>query len=384
MDKIQKWLDALDSIPVAKGWQRSLMDITGIKHHENMWSDIYQFFFDVHEEHHLDDLFIRSLEQVAGIPSQFLGDFKIRREYVAENNKRIDLLLTDKVNSKAIIIENKVYHTLDNDLNLYSRTIHRKGYKEVKVVVLGLTKYNQESARTSEIAVSDLSSITHIDLLDKVMDNISRYLSSSNPFHLYLLQEFHKNIKNLTHMIDPQELAFFCRQGNQEKIVRVHDVYRHIKNYIVKVMECGNDSILRNRIEALGLRPKAERDYVKYIFTDTRAEEQMMLTVFYRSNILRPQQGQIPHIYVVLEIQGQIMEAVKADAQKFKEILGQYVEKGVSPAERQGNNWWHYAGMVIPLTNLESDLPRLADIVAETINAECPLILLGREILKEL
>ena len=185
-------------------------------------------------------------------------------------------------------------------------------------------------------------------------------------------------------MIDPQELAFFCCQGNQEKIVKVHDVYRHIRDYIVQVMECGNDSILKHRIETLGLRPKAERDYVKYIITDTRAEEQMMLTVFYRSNILRPQQGQIPHIYVVLEIQGQIMEAVKADAQKFKEILGQYVEKGVSPAERQGNNWWHYAGMVIPLTNLESDLPRLADIVAETINAECPLILLGREILKEL
>ena len=384
MEQVQKWLDALESIPVAKGWQRSLMDITGIKHHENMWSDIYQFFFDVHEEHNLGDLFIRSLEQVANIPRQFLSEFRITREYVAENNKRIDLLLTVKVNSKAIVIENIVYHTLDNDLNLYSRTIHRKGYKDVKVIVLGLTKYNLSTAKTSEVEDCDLCSITHMDLLNKIMDNIPNYLPSSNPLHVYLLQEFHKNIKNITNMIDPQELAFFCQDGNQEKIVRVHDVYNHIKNYIVKVMECGNDSKLKNRIEALGLKAKAERDYVKYIFTDEKAKEHMMLTVFYRSNILRPQQGQMSHIYVVLELQGKIMEEVKANAQKYKDYLNQFSAKGVKLSEKQGNNWWHYAGMVIPLQNLESDLPQLADIVASYINPECPLILLGRQILKDM
>lgn len=42
------------------------MDITGVTHHENMWSDIYKFFFHEEESHHLNDLFIRSLEQLLG------------------------------------------------------------------------------------------------------------------------------------------------------------------------------------------------------------------------------------------------------------------------------------------------------------------------------
>jgi len=37
--------------------------------------------------------------------------------------------------------------------------------------------------------------------------------------------------------------------------------------------------------------------------------------------------------------------------------------------------------MVIPLNNLEEDLPRLADIVSSVINKECPLLKLGYAIL---
>ena len=70
----QEWLDKLklDDIPKGYKWQRSLMDITGIKHHENMWSDIYKFFFDIKESHNLGDLFIRSLESLIGLKTNFL------------------------------------------------------------------------------------------------------------------------------------------------------------------------------------------------------------------------------------------------------------------------------------------------------------------------
>ena len=138
MEQLQHWVESLSAIPVSRGWQRSLMDITGVTHHENMWSDIYSFFFNTEEEHGLNDLFIRSFEQLIGIESHFLNDFKIVREYVAESNKRIDLLMTDRDKPRAIIIENKVFHSLDNDLNLYNRTVQKNGYNDVKVIVLGL------------------------------------------------------------------------------------------------------------------------------------------------------------------------------------------------------------------------------------------------------
>jgi len=381
MEQLQHWVESLSAIPVSRGWQRSLMDITGVTHHENMWSDIYSFFFNTEEEHGLNDLFIRSFEQLIGIETHFLNDFKIVREYVAESNKRIDLLMTDRDKPRAIIIENKVFHSLDNDLNLYNRTVQKNGYNDVKVIVLGLKKYALKGKRTNEISHDNLFSITHIDLLKQVMSNLSSYEDGANPHHLYLLQEFYKNIKNITNMIDQEELAFFCHEGNMEKIIKVHDIYRHIRDYVVTVMECGQNSLLKNRIESLRLRPKPEREYVKYVFTDPRAKEQMMLTVFYRKNIFRPEHGQCPHIYVVLEIQNKIMEVVKNNVSEYNQLIELYKTDGVIPSETQGKNWWHFAGMVIPLNNLEEDLPRLADIVSSVINKECPLLKLGYAIL---
>ena len=100
------------------------MDITGVTHHENMWSDIYKFFFHEEESHHLNDLFIRSLEQLLG-REDFLRDFSVKRECVVDEDKRIDLLLYNESTRNAIIIENKVNHSLDNDLNLYQNSVYK-------------------------------------------------------------------------------------------------------------------------------------------------------------------------------------------------------------------------------------------------------------------
>ena len=191
----QKWLDelTLDNIPKRKNWQRSLMDITGIKHHENMWSDIYSFFFNVNEEHHMKDLFIRSLEHVLKrskrnhqIEIGFLNDFKVEREHTVTGQQRIDLLLKDDINHRAIIIENKVYHTLENNLDNYYESIKKDGYRDVIVIVLGLTTYRLKP---------DFFSITHIGFLDEVINNLPKYMPDANPKYIYLLQEFYKNIK---------------------------------------------------------------------------------------------------------------------------------------------------------------------------------------------
>ena len=48
-------------------------------------------------------------------------NFTIMTEYGTKNQKRIDILLQNV--EQAIIIENKVYHTLDNDLDEYYNEI---------------------------------------------------------------------------------------------------------------------------------------------------------------------------------------------------------------------------------------------------------------------
>ncbi|MBR3797907.1 MAG: PD-(D/E)XK nuclease family protein [Bacteroidales bacterium] len=367
----QEWLDKLklDDIPKGYKWQRSLMDITGIKHHENMWSDIYKFFFNEKEGHNMKDLFIRSLEQILEIEPNFLCDFKVEREYGAEKQKRIDILLKDEENHRAIIIENKIYHTLNNDLDNYYKSICREGYDDVKVVVLGLTKYKLKEG---------YKSIAHIGLLDKVFGNIHKYLPTANSNYVYLLQEFYKNIKNHTNMIDKNETDFFFE--NREKVARVHDVYREIKEYITNIMTLKKDSILKEYIENQKLELKKEKtgeneEYVKYIF---KSNKDVMLTCFYK-RILRPGNDLNPHILVVLEIQNKVKSSVENKHDHFRNILNNEFPM-LKESETHGNIWRHYASMKIDIDS--QSLTELPVFVKEKLD-ESKIIELGKRIIEE-
>lgn len=161
---LKKWLDKhKHEIPERPKWKRTILDIMGCTALENRWSDLYKFFFDVNEEHGLGDLFIRSLENLIGEEEGWMRNFNILREdstkdmteYVEEelldnsigtgNKKekgRIDLLIVG-ANKKAIIIENKVYATIvgnDNPLVQYVDTVKRKGYEDIKKIVLAINK----------------------------------------------------------------------------------------------------------------------------------------------------------------------------------------------------------------------------------------------------
>ena len=148
----------------------------------------------------MGDLFIRSLEELIGL-GHFLIDFTVEREFVVNDDKRIDILLYTKDSRKAIIIENKVYHSLNNDLNLYQRSVRKMlgGKADVKTIVLGMHHYNLALYKqASEIETSNKFSITHKELLDKVFDNLSAYIKDARTEYIFLLKEFYKNICNMT------------------------------------------------------------------------------------------------------------------------------------------------------------------------------------------
>ena len=377
----QEWLDKLklDDIPKGYKWQRSLMDITGIKHHENMWSDIYKFFFDIKESHNLGDLFIRSLESLIELKTNFLDKFLIDREFDV-GGKRIDLLLCDNRNNKAIIIENKVNHSLDNNLNLYYREVVSNGYSDVIVIVVGLRKYDLNKYDKADKIPNDKKySITHQDFIDKVNSKLPEYYMQSNPQHLYLLQEFAKNIKNHTNMIDKNETDFFF--VNREKVTKIHDVYRNIKEYITSIMTLKKESSLKNYIiKRQELELKKEKtgeneEYVKYIF---KSNNDVMLTCFYK-RILRPGRNQVPHILVVLEIQNTIKSNVENKAAQFRSILNNEFPM-LKESETQGDIWRHYASMKIDIDS--QSLTELPDVVKDKFE-ESKIIELGKRIIEE-
>lgn len=256
---LKDWIDKHnDKIPERPKWKRTILDIMGCATLENRWSDLYKFFLDENEEHGLKDLFIRSLENVIGEEEGWMRNFNILREdstkdmteyveeelldnsFITKNKKekgRIDLLIVG-TNRKAIIIENKVNATIvgnDNPLVQYVDTVKRKGYEDIKKIVLAINKnysdmvyaHNPLRKDNQSIDVYKYQYITHLDLITKVLEKLPNYISKANPIYLSLLCDFIQNIENVTNRsATPDEIAFFNEQ--YETINKIYNLYKKV------------------------------------------------------------------------------------------------------------------------------------------------------------
>lgn len=244
--ELDEWLSQhKNEIPQKLTWKRTLLDIMGCTKLENRWSDLYQFFLLEGEEHGLKDLFIRSLEELIGVDKGWMKNFCVLREDSTKESStekeggcekqnknrnshkkekgRIDLLILGE-DKKAIIIENKVFHTLDNPLEQYVKTTKAKGWTDIKVIVLAL--YNNYGDINS-IDGCECLNLTHSNYINKVMENLPNYLSEANSFYLLILKNFIQNIINVTNMsATDDELLFFSKEF--EYISKIQGLYSRI------------------------------------------------------------------------------------------------------------------------------------------------------------
>lgn len=158
LSKLEKFLNE-HQIPTVKKKALTFLGISKQPHYENVWSNIYAFFFNTDEEHNLNDLFINSLLELINenISSSFnlKSSFDIETEVGTKKNGRIDILLSN--NNDAIIIENKVYHHLNNDLDDYWYSISQTN----KIgIILSLQKVH-----SNQITNPNFVGITHLELL---------------------------------------------------------------------------------------------------------------------------------------------------------------------------------------------------------------------------
>ena len=56
LEELQTWLSRQNNIPKKRHRVNTLMDIVGVTHLENNWSDVYAYFFKQHESHGLGRL----------------------------------------------------------------------------------------------------------------------------------------------------------------------------------------------------------------------------------------------------------------------------------------------------------------------------------------
>ena len=336
LQELNSWLSGCKDIPPKRLRQRTLLDIVGINHRENSWSDIYAYFFNPKEKHKLGRLFIDSfntlIEQKPGLKSLKLESFTITREKTNDDKKRMDLLIKNE--EEAIIIENKVYAKLDNnDLSSYWECVkvpNKKG------VVLSLCKIKLPNEVKDKFI-----NITHNKFADEIIKNIPRYFQSADSKSLLLLQEFIQNIYNETYAMNEEELKFYYQnETNRININRLSEIRSNVINHIRKSIE-GESKDDRNNINhqlrekgvELKIENKDNNRFTYYCYNT--CPEQIMLTLKYDSLWNYETNG--CRIDMHLEVQGDMMKFVES----HKELLK---EKGIESDQQSTpqNGWWHF------------------------------------------
>ncbi len=195
-NKFKKLLDEALRIKTNFNRTKNYFQVSGYPHYENVVSNILAFYLDAQEEHRLSNLWLESLMNCyknanadnSDLPADsFYNDDIIYREYMTEDQKRIDLLTTT-TNGSVICVENKIYADLYNNLKSYSSELNKDEFKEYpnKIkIVLSIKECNCKDG---------FINILYKDLLKKVSDNLGRFIMNANDKWLIFMKEFMSNL----------------------------------------------------------------------------------------------------------------------------------------------------------------------------------------------
>lgn len=332
-NEIETFLSSIN-IPEIKTKPKTFLGIAKQPHYENVLSNLYAFYFDVDEEHGLGDLFLSSLleliqqSEIGKGKSIPLDDgFDIETEYSTLKGGRIDLLLSN--DEHAIIIENKVYHALINNLDDYWESIECSSEENKIGIVLSLYEI-------TPIKNPNFINITHLGFLKCVMANSGKYLLNATDKYLVYLKDLYQNIINLsTNNIKKKDLEFYL--NNQRQICEVKDFESAVRKHFYSQI---NDACSLFE-QDLVLGAKFHEKWRYYISPN---HHNLMLTVVFEQ-LLDPAKRVL---HVVVELKHQALD----NREKYKSIEFSEYEKAIIKTDFYDlkENWAHFA--TVPYDNI--------------------------------
>src|SRR5688572_2107064 len=186
LNEIKSFLEK--GIIKVKQKETTFLDIAGFPHYENVISNIYAYFFNPNQKHGLGSLFLDSLLEL--VDKNFIFNSpKVFREFTTQKGGRIDLVISDqdKEDKKVLIIENKMYHFLNNDLKDYYDSFPDMKRRGVLLTINPVASYHDKFVN-----------VTHQALLNKVFENLGPLILSIPEQSIFILKEFSKNLNNFT------------------------------------------------------------------------------------------------------------------------------------------------------------------------------------------
>ena len=212
--------------PETKESETTYLDIVNIQTKENINSRIYEYYLN----HPItSDWFINALlELIEEKSSKHIDvtNYKVYTEYSTLDRKgRIDLIIESFDNKTVIIIENKINHVLNNDLNNYWNTFVNYDDSNKFGIVLSLSK--------TKYINPNFINITHLEWITKIESLIvNDSLSFRDKIHL---EDFIINIKNITFQNTMNDNIKFYLE-HSKKIEQAIDYKDQAARYILAII----------------------------------------------------------------------------------------------------------------------------------------------------
>ncbi|MBW6482749.1 MAG: PD-(D/E)XK nuclease family protein [Vicingaceae bacterium] len=277
------------------------LEIIGLSHYENINSRIYAYFLNQQKEPEIAEKFLAALfeliQQKKADKIISIDDYVVSTEYTT-NKGRIDILIEDKNNESAIIIENKIYHHLDNPLEEYFDFI--KGKSENKVGIL-LTLHQLTPQEINKLDKNYVA-ITHKEWIDKIKE---LGLPANLPLKKYIyLNDFFQTITNLSTMeTNINELAKYYFE-HSKKINSAIETRNEAQRFV--------DTQLQILAEKLSSLTRGKTDKWRHIVKHPNE------TTYYAIEFESLFKGN-NEITVIIELSGDVYEK--------KEIIQEHLEK---------------------------------------------------------
>lgn len=217
--------------------ETNYFDITGFPHHENVVSNILKFFFTTDGEHEFGNIWLKALLKSYGLKDGVDGlstsENQVIREYSNGSQDRIDLLID--CSPYIIIVENKIYADLYNDLSNYERMaknyIRDNGLdidnKHIVKIVLSLSPIKQSKLENG------FKNVTY----DMLFTNLEK-IQVSNKWSCFQ-NEFMKNIQRLKETsimkLDPKWAQIAESDSFSQLIVYNNEVNKKMERFLKNI-----------------------------------------------------------------------------------------------------------------------------------------------------
>lgn len=281
-------------VPEGVPTETGFFEISGTASSEAVNSRVYRWFLDRVENPQLAPLFRKTLQRLAleklgraaATKRITLQEYECSLEVETSSRKRIDILLDDTEAKSAIIIENKLHHSLQNDLVDYWNHVSYPEDQKLGVL-LTLRRTN-----VPDDVQSRFVNITHLEWIETVE---SERVPIGLPLHTYgMMTDFFSAIRKQSRNKSMNEQAqfYFDHPAQMWKAKECwNEAFDYIKNELVEVGE------------RLDLSPKSYPYYYCHLKDRKRSQDAFYTVMF--EDLLR---GNDSTISVTIELQGNAIQ----------------------------------------------------------------------------